>query len=157
MFCKKCGKDIGDAKFCPWCGQATDEKEKTLSVLADFSFKNGVSVLFKKIEQFGYAKAWNCTTILATIAGLAVRVFSNDIKVKYYEGMSWLQDDYFAISENGRNTIICIMVAELLLSLLLRFLDKKGETTIKKCQYILLGISLLLQIGMITIQFPAPW
>lgn len=110
MFCKKCGKDIGDAKFCPWCGQATDEKEKTLSVLADFSFKEGVSVLFKKIEEFGYAKAWNCTTILATIAGLAVRVFSNNIKVKYYEGMSWLQDDYFAISENGRNIIICIMV-----------------------------------------------
>ena len=26
MFCKKCGADIGDAKFCPKCGQAVDRE-----------------------------------------------------------------------------------------------------------------------------------
>lgn len=25
MFCYKCGKDIGDAKFCPYCGTPIDE------------------------------------------------------------------------------------------------------------------------------------
>ena len=35
MFCKKCGADIGDARYCPRCGEAVEEEYSRPAPVSD--------------------------------------------------------------------------------------------------------------------------
>ena len=54
MFCKNCGKEIkGNEKFCPYCGQAVDEKRETgkRADEKDKNIKKQDDIAEKKQEQ----------------------------------------------------------------------------------------------------------
>lgn len=64
MFCKKCGADIGDARYCPKCGEAVEEEYSRPAPMSDQRTVNKIAyaLIAIFIGDFGihrfYAGKW---------------------------------------------------------------------------------------------------
>lgn len=151
MFCKNCGKDIGDAKFCPYCGS---QNEGNPNVTVNLS-QNYLFTTFKdKIKQIGQGKLIKLISIISIIINIIIRIVNNEIKVVY----NFLaQDDYFVISESGRNYMLFVIALQIIISIFLYQNAKKEQTNISKNVIVLFVISLVIQVLTMVLQLPAPY
>ncbi len=74
MFCRKCGKEIGDAAFCPFCGAPA--KEETSSV------NENKSVEVKKNDDDKASGWWGVLGFFVPLAGLILFLVWMDDKPK---------------------------------------------------------------------------
>lgn len=74
MFCRKCGKEIGDAAFCPFCGAPT--KEETSSV------NENKNVEVKKSDDDKASGWWGVLGFFVPLAGLILFLVWMDDKPK---------------------------------------------------------------------------
>ena len=152
MFCKKCGKDIGDAKYCQYCGNCNDDTSK--STISTDIFKDIVKFAGENITKFGHDRLINIISWLSMIISLIVRIVCNEIEVVY---VLFVSDDYFVISEGGKAFVIVLMVIQALSSVLLYVHARYKSIVIPKRLIVLFIISLVIQILMISIRLPAPY
>lgn len=151
MYCKNCGKDIEDAKFCQYCGKPNNEN---LNVTVNVIQKDLLTTVKGKIKQIGQGKLIKLITIIATIINIIIRIVNNEIKVVY----SLLsQEDYFVVSEKGRTYMLIIIVLEIITTFCLYKNAKKDKTKISKGTFVLLVFSLIIQILAMLLQLPAPY
>ena len=103
MFCKNCRKDIGDAKFCQYCGNQNDSNPNaTVNLIQNDLF----ATIKDKIKQIGQVKLIKLTSIISTIINIIIRIVNNEIEVVY----NFLaQDDYLVISESGRSYMLIVI------------------------------------------------
>lgn len=151
MFCKNCGKDIGDAKFCQYCGS---QNEGNPNVTVNLIQNDLFTTIKDKIKQIGQGKLIKLISIISILINIIIRIVNNEIKVVY----NFLaQDDYLVISESGRNYMLIVIALQTIISLFLYRNARKEETNISKNVIILFVISLVIQVLAMVLQLPAPY
>ena len=151
MYCKNCGKDIGDAKFCQYCGNQNDGNANvTVKLIGSDLF----TTIEDKIKQIGHEKLIKLTLMLSTVINIILRILNNEIEVVY----NFLaQDDYYVLSESGRNYILIVIALQIIISLFLYRNAKKAQTLISKKVIVLFVISLVIQVWVMVLRLPAPY
>lgn len=151
MFCKNCGKDIGDAKFCQYCGNQNDSNPNvTVNLIQNDLF----ATIKDKIKQIGQVKLIKLTSIISTIINIIIRIVNNEIEVVY----NFLaQDDYLVISESGRSYMLIVIALQIIISLFLYRNAKKEQTNISMKVIALFVISLVIQVLAMVLRIPAPY
>lgn len=151
MFCKNCGKDIGEAKFCQYCGSSNDVNNNITINLVQNDF---IKTIKEKIVQIGQEKLIKLTAIIATIINVIIRVVNNEIEVVY---SLLAQDDYFVVSDTGRTYMLIVIAIQVVLSTLLYSNAKKSQILISKKATVLSVILIAVQIFAILLRLPAPY
>lgn len=96
MFCRKCGKEIGDSNFCSECGEPVNSNSvHTQTVKVNEIF----SMLFVKVKEIGHEKLLKLACALSTVINLIVRITNNSITVVY----SALAQDDFAYQKKAKS------------------------------------------------------
>lgn len=151
MFCKNCGKDIGEARFCQFCGTASDGNNNITVNIVQNDF---IKTFKDKVMQIGEEKLIKLTAIIATIINVIIRVVNNEIEVVY---SLLTQDDYFVISDTGRIYMLMIIAIQIIASVLLYNNARKNQTVVsKKC--VILSVTLVaVQIFVMLLRLPAPY
>ena len=152
MYCRNCGKDIGDSKFCPECGTSSGD-----APVNSQSFQIGpvVESLKQKVKAFGHEKLFRIISGAAAAVNVAIRLFHNEIETEY--SVTFAQDDYFVISEQGRTWMLVCFVVQLLLMGLTWYDAKKENIAVSKKTIILAAGLLLVQVVALMLKFPAPY
>lgn len=147
MFCKNCGKEIGEAKFCQYCGsQNIDTPNQTgKDLFADF--KN-------QINKIGYDKLVKSISLILGIISIIIRFLNNETQTVYH---FLAQDDYLIINATGRNYILIALAIQIVLSAFLIKSAKQDKTPIAKKSYILPIVSVVVMILAMVIKLPAPY
>ncbi len=153
MFCKNCGKDIGDAKFCQYCGSSNEEKQTNITV--NLIQEDFVKKIKEKIFEIGHEKLLKLTSLIATIISIIVRIAKNEIETVY--GVVLTQDDYFVISDIGRKYMIVVILIQLAISVLLYNNAKKAQAIVSKKTLLLVAASIIIQIFAMILRLPAPY
>ena len=148
MFCKNCGKDIGDAKFCQYCGFCNDNTPKS-SGSVEF-----LKAAEEKIIKFGHNKVINIISGLFLIISLIIRIVNNEIDIVY---VLFAQDDYYVISEGGRTAVIVLIAIQVISSVLLYIHARYKRISVSIGVVAFFLISVVIQILMISIRLPAPY
>lgn len=152
VFCKNCGKEIGDAKFCQYCGSSNDHNATvTINLVQNDLF----TTIKEKIMQIGHEKLIKLIAWISTIINLIIRVVKNEIEVVY--SVTYAQDDYYVISESGRNYMLLVIALQIILSVFLYRNAKKKEIAVSKKVIVLSAILLGIQILAMVMRFPAPY
>lgn len=149
MFCKNCGKDIGDAKFCQYCGYCNNGDSNSMDL---GSFFEKVRL---KIKKIGHDRLINIVSLAFALLCLVIRIVNNEIVVVYHTLL--VQDDYYAISESAIIYALVLMVVQVIISVFLYSDAKRQKVVIPKSIVVLSIISLLAQILMVFIKVPAPY
>ena len=178
MFCRFCGKEINDVKYCPHCGKSVDKA----SFDAD-AIKKAAANIKKAALTVGYNKLFMLTAIIGTVINFIVRICCNEITVVR---VALVQDDYYRLSGLGRVWTVVIILIQILIYAALWFDAKKGRSrssdfvsdntetglteserepdascvnsaVIEKKAYIIAGILLLIQIAVMLLSIPAPY
>ena len=151
MFCKNCGKDIGDAKFCQYCGYSNDINPNTT---ANPNQNNLFTTIKDGINQIGYNKLIDFLSMISAIISIAIRIINNEIEVIYY---FLAQDDYFVISESGRKYIIIVIALQTIITLFYFLCTKKEQIKNPTQTIVLFIVSLVIQILAMMLRIPAPY
>ena len=151
MFCRNCGKDIGDAKFCQYCGKQKDGDSAITIKLVQSDF---IKTAIKRIDAIGTDKLIASLAAVSAIISIIIRFLNTEILTVYHV---FAEDDYFTISKRGRTSILVVVIIQTLISFLLYRNAKKAEGSIAKRSIILFIISLLIQIMAMILKFPAPY
>lgn len=147
MFCSKCGKDIGDAKYCPYCGA------KAGSTIGDVN-NQPRSVETSGISQFGHGTLIKLLSVVGTIINLVIRYLNSEIEVVYN---LFAQDDYYVLSEDARIWMLLVMAAEILLLFALWHDAKNKKIKISVGSIICFILLLAVQIAVMLLRIPAPY
>ena len=151
MFCKNCGKDIGDAKFCQYCGGSNDS---TPNVIVNISRNDLFATIKDKIKQIGQEKLIKVISIVAAAVSIIIRIVHNEIEVVY----NFLaQDDYYVVSSTGRIYMLIVMALQVVLSLFLYKSAKNEQVKISKKTIIVFTIFLAIQVLAMILRIPAPY
>ena len=151
MFCKNCGKDIGDAKFCQHCGNSNESIPK---ITVEVSQKDFFAVVKDKIKQIGQGKLLKVISIIAAIVNIVIRVVNNEIEVVYY---ALAQDDFFVLSEEGRKYMIIVIALQSVLALFLHSNARKENVIIPNSSRVIFVVSLIIQVLAMVLRLPAPY
>ncbi len=154
MFCRNCGKDIGDAKFCQYCGKPSGEESKNTHWLQNELFIGIKNKIKQIIKGIGQEKLLNLIAWISAIMSIVIRIVNNEIKT-VYDFLT--QEDYFVVSENGRKYMLIIIVFQIVISLLLYGNAKKERINISKTTIVLFFVSLVIQILATVVKLPAPY
>lgn len=162
MFCRFCGKEIKDVKYCPYCGKSVDKASFDLGTV-----KKAVKIIQKYLLAVGYNKLFMLTAIIGTVINFIIRICCNEVTTVH---VALAQDDYYRLSGAGRVwSIIFILIQILICAALVYFTKKKDDhlsqldstgtefEIIEKKTYIVVGILLAIQIVMMLISIPAPY
>lgn len=112
MFCKHCGKDIGDAKFCPYCGKTDNEPTTTPSAV-----QINIPALRWGWKDTNPSKAIGITGFGAMVINIILRLY-HSTKVPYYTDIInqyyWHQPDGYknVLSASGKPWMIGVMVLQ---------------------------------------------
>lgn len=153
MFCRACGKEIrDDAIFCPYCGHK--EREKTGKIELNVDFSGIVQKGKQLIDKVGVVKLVNALSVTVGGINLLIRVFSNQVVTEY---VALAQDDYYVLTDAGRNWMIVIMVLyAALCGGLLYHENKRGIKINNQSAFTVVGV-LVLSIILISLRIPAPY
>ena len=151
MFCKNCGKDIGDANFCQYCGYSNDSNP---NITVNLIQKDLLETVKDKIKQIGHSKLIKIVAIISAIISVIIRIVSNEIEVVYY---ALAQDDYLVVSESGRKYMVILIALQAIITLFLFSNAKKEQIKNSRGTITLFIISLLIQILSMVLRFPAPY
>lgn len=147
MFCKNCGKEIGEAKFCQYCGSSND-----------IGIKSDKKDFFGSIKQFiektGYDRLIKSTSLILGVISVIIRFLNNETQTVYH---FLAQDDYLIISTNGRNYILIALAIQIVLSFFFIKCAKQDNVSIAKKTYILPIVSVVVMILAMVIKLPAPY
>lgn len=147
MFCKNCGKEIGDAKFCQYCGGSNSQE--TLQ-----NKKDWFADLKNLVAKTGYDKLLKLSSLILGAVSVIIRLLNNEVQTVYH---LLAQDDYLIISTNGRNYILIALAIQILLSVFFIECAKKEKAPIAKKTYLLTVASLVIMILAIVLKIPAPY
>lgn len=151
MFCRKCGKEIGDSKFCSECGEPVISN----SVHRQTENLNEIfSTLTRKVKKIGHEKLLKVVCVLSTVINLIIRITNNSITVVY---SALAQDDYYCISEEGKKWTLIVIAIEIALSILFWLDARKNQMPISKIGITFGAIMLLIQLAIAFINVPAPY
>jgi len=151
MFCRKCGKEIGNSNFCSECGEPVNcnsvqgQNEKLNEMLF---------ALTEKVKTIGYEKLLKVVCALSTVINLIIRITNNSITVVY---SALASDDYFCISEEGKQWTLIVLAIEIILTILLWLGAKKDKMPITKKGIIFVAVMLVIQLAIAFINVPAPY
>lgn len=151
MFCKNCGKDIGEAKFCQYCGSSNDDNT---NITVNLVQKDFIKTVKEKIALIGREKLIKLTAIIAAIINVIIRVANNEIEVVY---SLLAQDDYFVVSDTGRKYMLIVIAIQVIVSALLYSNAKKSQIAISKKATILSVVSITVQLFAMLLRLPAPY
>ena len=149
MFCRKCGKEIGDAKFCSFCGEPTEIEAKS-----DFDINRTAQVILEKVRTFGHVKLSYIISLVCAAIGIWIRIQNNVVEVVY---SALASVDYFVLSEQGKTWMLFVIVLQVLFcGIILYDARKTGVDAWRK------GVScaiamLVVQILAMTLRLPAPY
>ena len=151
MYCKKCGKDIGEAKFCQYCGNSNDctVGENVNSPNNDF-----LTTIKNKIKEIGHEKLIKLIAFFSVVISVIIRIIHNEIETVYD---ILVQEDYFVVSDIGRKYMLFMVVVQCVLSAFLYTNAKKEQTIVSKKTVFLFAVSLAVQILAMVLRFPAPY
>lgn len=152
MYCKNCGKDIGDAKFCQYCGS---QNEGNPNVTVNLIQNDLFTTIKDKIKQIGQEVLIKFIAAIAVVINLIIRIANNEIEVVY--SITFAQDDYFVVSQSGRNYMLIVCALQIIVSLFLFQNAKKEQNNISKKAIVLFVISLAVQVLAMTLRIPAPY
>lgn len=147
VFCKNCGKEIGEAKFCQYCG--TQNSDTPTQNDKDLFTRLKVSV-----NKIGYEKLLKYISLILGIISVIIRFLNNETQTVY----NFLaQDDYLVISANGRNYILIALAIQIVLSFFFIKCAKQDNLPIAKKTYILPIVSVVVMVLAMVIKLPAPY
>lgn len=149
MFCKNCGKDIGEARFCQFCGTPSDESNNITVNVVQNDF---IKTLGEKIAQIGQEKLITLIAIISTIINIIIRIANNEI-VTVYSLLA--QDDYFVISNTGRTYMLLVIVIQIITHILLYNNAKKNQSIVSKKSIALAIILIAIQVFAMLLKLPA--
>lgn len=152
MFCQNCGKDMGGAKFCQYCGGSNDAPP---SVTVNLIQNDVFTTLRDKIKQIGQERLIKFIAVMAAVINVIIRIANNEIEVVY--SVTFAQDDYLVLSESGRNYMLIVCALQIVISLFLFRNAKKEQTHISKKAIVLFVISLAIQVLAMVLRVPAPY
>lgn len=147
MFCKNCGKEIGEAKFCQYCGNQNSDTPTQ-------NDKDLFTRLKVGVNKIGYEKLLKYISLILGIISVIIRFLNNETQTVY----NFLaQDDYLVISANGRNYILIALAIQIVLSFFFIKCAKQDNIPIAKKTYILPIVSVVVMILAMVIKLPAPY
>ena len=173
MFCRFCGKEIENVKYCPHCGKSVDK----VSLNAD-TVNKAVANVKKTALAVGYNRLFMLTSVIGTVVNVIIRICNNEITTVR---VALAQDDYYRLSGPGRVWSVVIVLIQLLIYAALWYDTKKRvnrssvseddhlktelngkETGSESCEiakksYIIAGILLVIQVAVMLISIPAPY
>ena len=148
MFCVKCGREIGDAKFCQFCGQPTSA----------VPMQNGTSQVLEKVseklKEFGYGKLISIASVVWAAVGVFIRSRNEVLETVRY-GLAF--DDYYVISEEGRSKIVTVMMIHIVLTIILFWLGKKSKDRIPMLAILLAVVAIGVMVAAMTVRISAPY
>ena len=152
MFCKYCGTELAeDAKFCQSCGKSADSApQKT----ANPAQKVQPAPSQNSTNAKSYGSFINLTALCAAMVNIIIRVFHNDIETVR---VALALDDYYVVSETGRNYMITAMVVQCILSALLYTVAKTQQVKVSWRACLLTIVSLAIQVTAMLLRLPAPY
>ncbi len=104
--------------------------------------------------QIGHEKLIKLIAWISTFINLIIRVVKNEIEVVY----NFLaQDDYYVVSESGRNYMLLVFALQIILSAFVYRNAKKKEIVVSKKVIVLSVVLLAIQILAMVMRFPAPY
>ena len=151
MFCRNCGKEIGDAKFCPHCGQISGIEAP---VAKEEKFSDLLVILKKKIGKIGHERLIRIIACIATVINIIIRITENEIEVVR---VALAYDDYYVISEDGKTKMLIVLGIHILAAVLLWYDGKKSSISVSKKTVIISLALLVIQIVAMLLRFPAPY
>ena len=151
MYCTNCGKNIGEVNFCPHCGKCRDDTQK---VFVKESNDGIIPLIIRKIKQKNYSAWIKIYSVIFAVLSIVVRLCNNVIEVEYY---ILAQDDFYVASDGARACLIIFMLIQVLVSVYLIVDGKMKNIKISIGAIILLAISLLIELTMLLLKFPAPY
>ena len=150
MYCKKCGKDISEMKYCPWCGTPSDEKEG----LNQSDTKGFLTECRKKIKEIGHNKTAIIVAVLGSIINLILRFSNSELNTEY---SLFVQDDYYALSESGQTWMLILMALQIAGVIFLWYDGKKSADELSTKSYVLFAVLLAVQLLAFFLKIPAPY
>ena len=150
MYCRNCGKEIEDDSFCKYCGEPTQAGASR----NDFSFSTLLMEIREKIRVFGHDKLISIFSWLAAAVSIVNRVKHKEIETIL---VGTAVDDYFVLSGDGRSLANAVLWAYILLCGLLLADVWKMKIWMGKGTYVILVISLLVQLAAMWLRIPAPY
>lgn len=154
MFCRNCGKDIGDSKFCPNCGQSAALETPAAPT------GNTPDSLIKKIRVIGHGRLMTLPSLAATAISIVIRLCNNELETVYSMLSS---DDYFVLAESARGWILALMGLQILWDAFLLYdYKREADEFPMACDFptgSVIGAIFLLavQAAAMLLRFPAPY
>lgn len=151
MFCRNCGQEIGDARFCRYCGTAADG---TGNGNTAGNQNNFFASLGNTVKKIGHGQLCNWLSVVFSGFGIVNRVLNNEIFTEFH---ILAQDDFLVISENGRTYGMIAVLLHSSLSAWLLWNAKKEQVSVPKKSFIVFALSLVIQVLAMTLRLPAPY
>ena len=151
MFCVKCGQEIGEAKFCQYCGYpATATPVQNNVPSSEYAYKP----LLVRLQEFDYGKLISIVSVVLAAIGMFIRYGNNEIETVRY-GLAF--DDYYVISEEGRSKIVTVIMIHIILTGILIYLGMNSKKKVSVFPILLAVVALGVLIAAMTMRFGAPY
>lgn len=150
MFCKNCGKEIGNDKFCQYCGYCNSKSSSSINFDLTALLKKGEETIVK----FGHDRLLTISSIFFMVVSVIIRIVCNEIEVVY---TLFVSDDYYVMSEGGKIFLIVMMVIQVVFSVLLYIHARYKNIVIPAGLIVLFIVSIAIQLLMLFVKFPAPY
>jgi len=148
MFCANCGKEIGDAKFCQYCGNPTNsvqqKTENPAQKVQPAPSKNSTNAK-------SYGSFINLISLCGAMVSILIRIIHNT-EEEIWDIFS--SEISYIVSETGRNYMITVMVVQGILSALFYTLAKTARVKVPGKVCIWMIVSLIIQVVAMLLRVP---
>lgn len=151
MFCVKCGKQIDEVSFCPYCGQPVSSTPVQNNITQVYYVHKPLS---EKLKEFGYGKLISLVSVVLAVVGIFIRSENNEIETVRY-GLAF--EDYYVISEDGQSKIMTALIIHIILTGILICLGKKSKARIPVVAVLLAVAAIGVLIAAMTMRTSAPY
>lgn len=149
MYCRNCGKEIGEDSFCKFCGEPTQagaaRKDK-------INFMEHFESVREKIRVFGHDRLIHILSWLAAAVGVINRFMHNEIETVY---VALAQDDYYVLAAESSGFAQTIIWIQVVICGLLCADVWSRKIWISKGAYVSFVVTLLIQLGALLLRIPA--
>lgn len=144
MFCGRCGKDIDDAAYCPFCG--TPVRNSLTPPSGDFA--NSISIWIRKV---GYESLAKWISVWSTVLAFLIRIICNET---ISENMAIYYAHYEVLSSEGKLIAYLLIILQAIATPLLWREAKKNNRAFEVKDIVIIGILIAVQFLLICIEIP---
>ena len=139
MFCTNCGKEIGEVKFCSYCGAPVKTAKKS-----NESAQSRLQEFRENVRIYGHARITNIISVVCAVLAILIRWTNTAEEIGWVTAVGL--GTFYVISEQGKTWLTYLIALQVVSSGVVLLDAKKADIGIPKSTWFFAIATLAIEI-----------